>query len=73
MKLRREDSNFKVIKIVQRHAVHFSIASHSTFTRKIHDMGCAFRQSRKKNLLTVHEHKRRVAYARAMLKPPADY
>ena len=50
VKLRRGYSNFTVIKIVQRRAVHFSIASYRTFIRKIHDMGCAVRQ-RQQNLV----------------------
>ena len=73
VKLRQEDPNFTVMNIVKKSGVCPSVASYRTFVRRIHEMGYAFRQSRKKGLLTEGDHKRRLAYAKAMSSQTEDY
>lgn len=72
-KLRQEDPNFTAMNIVEKSGVGLSVASYRTFVRQINRMGYAFRQSRKKGLLSTRDHKIRLAYARTMKKKTTDY
>ena len=65
--LRQENPNFTVMDVVKRSGIPQDKANYRTFYREIRNLGYAYRQSRKKGILTENDLKVRRQFARSTL------
>lgn len=71
--LRELNPNFTVMEVVQRSGIDLNVAHYRTFLRQIRKFGYQFRQSRKKGLLSSHDLKERLIFAKKMVGRSVDY
>ncbi len=71
--LRRDDPNLTVMDVVKRSGIPLNKAHYRTFCREIQHFGYAFRNSRRKGILTERDLKLRRDCAKSILKDRSPF
>ena len=72
-KLRLSEGSFSIPRLMQACALRQHTICRRTVLNVLHRNGYKFRQSRKKGLISIEDMKKRVLFAKKMLKRPANF